>query len=85
MAEMRSRAQLAHEWRVSISTVKRLTARADFPTAVRLGGSVRRDAAEVDTWAEAQRGGRTWRYVTQYWVSQDAPPVILIPAGVRVA
>ena len=45
---MRSRAQLAHEWGVSLSTVKRLTARADFPTPVRLGGSVRWVAAELD-------------------------------------
>ncbi|MDQ1249186.1 MAG: hypothetical protein QG597_3560, partial [Actinomycetota bacterium] len=77
--------QLAHEWGVSLSTVKRLTARADFPTPVRLGGSVRWVAAEVDTWAEAQRGSRPSRYVTQYRVNPDAPPVILIPAGGRVA
>jgi hypothetical protein len=51
---------------VSLSTVKRLTARADFPTAVRLGGSVRWVAAEVDAWTEAQRGGRPSGYVTGY-------------------
>ncbi|MCB0915150.1 MAG: helix-turn-helix domain-containing protein [Actinobacteria bacterium] len=85
MAEMKSRAQLAAEWGVSLSTVKRLTARADFPTAVRLGGSVRWVADEVDKWAEAQRGGRPSRYVTQYRVARDAPPVILVPAGGRVA
>jgi predicted DNA-binding transcriptional regulator AlpA len=85
MAEMKSRAQLAQEWGVSLSTVKRLTARADFPTAVRLGGSVRWVAAEVDEWTATQRGGRPWRYVTGYRVSQAAPPVILVPAGGRVA
>ena len=82
---MRSRAQLAHEWGVSLSTVKRLTARADFPTPVRLGGSVRWVAAEVDKWAEAQRGGRPSRSVTQYLVGPGVPPVILVPAGGRVA
>ncbi|MDQ1245669.1 MAG: hypothetical protein QG597_36 [Actinomycetota bacterium] len=45
MAGMRSRAQLAHEWGVSLATVKWLTARASFPTPGRLGGSARWVAA----------------------------------------
>ncbi|MDQ1248436.1 MAG: hypothetical protein QG597_2808 [Actinomycetota bacterium] len=65
--------------------MKRLTARVDFLTAVQLGGSVRCVAAEVDAWADVQRGGRPSRYVTGYRVSPDAPPVILVPAGGRVA
>ena len=85
VTELRSRAQLAHEWGVSLSTVKRLTARADFPTPVRLGGSVRWVAAEVDKWADGQRGGRPSRYTTGYRVGPDVPPVILVPAGRRVA
>ncbi|MDQ1250893.1 MAG: hypothetical protein QG597_5273, partial [Actinomycetota bacterium] len=51
--------------------------------AVQLGGSVRWVAAEVDTWADAQRGGRPPR--PGYRVSPDVPPVILVPAGGRVA
>ncbi len=49
---------------MSLSTVKWLTGRSDFPTPVRLGGSVSWVATEVDKWAEGQRGGRPSRYVT---------------------
>jgi hypothetical protein len=49
MAELRSRAQLAHEWGVSLSTVKRLTARAvpDGGEARRVGPLGRRRGGHV--------------------------------------
>lgn len=80
MAELKSRAQLADEWGVSLSTVKRITGRADFPTPVRLGASVRWVGAEVDAWVESQRSARVTRYHSRYRELPDTPPILLIPA-----
>lgn len=50
--------QLAAKFQVSVGCIRAWRLRGEGPPAIRLGNSLRWDAAEVDRWVDSQRESR---------------------------